>query len=110
MAITESEILELTNRFHDVVMIEKGNVEAQASFFLYPEHRIYVPHGEDLSLQANYEIHQRLTDEVHIHGYDKELPLTPGKPASVKFTADMKGTFEIETHESDKLVAKLVVS
>jgi plastocyanin len=49
-------------------------------------------------------------DEVHIHGYDKELPLTPGKPASVKFTADMKGTFEIETHESDKLVAKLVVS
>ncbi|MEV5965794.1 cupredoxin domain-containing protein [Kribbella sp. NPDC051952] len=49
-------------------------------------------------------------DEVHIHGYDKELPLTPGKPASVKFTANMKGTFEIETHESDKLVAKLVVS
>ena len=49
-------------------------------------------------------------DEVHIHGYDKELPLTPGKPASVKFTANMKGTFEVETHESDKLVAKLVVS
>jgi plastocyanin len=49
-------------------------------------------------------------DEVHIHGYDKQLPLTPGKPASVKFTADMKGTFEIETHESGKLVAKLVVS
>jgi plastocyanin len=49
-------------------------------------------------------------DEVHIHGYDKELPLTPGKPASVKFTADMKGTFEIETHESGKLVAKLIVS
>jgi plastocyanin len=50
------------------------------------------------------------TDEVHIHGYDKQLPLTPGKPASVKFTANMKGTFEIETHESGKLVAKLVVS
>ncbi|MDX6252035.1 MAG: hypothetical protein QOF10_5395 [Kribbellaceae bacterium] len=49
-------------------------------------------------------------DEVHIHGYDKQLPLTPGKPASVKFTANMKGTFEIETHESGKLVAKLVVS
>jgi ABC-type glycerol-3-phosphate transport system substrate-binding protein len=49
-------------------------------------------------------------DEVHIHGYNKELPLTPGKPASVKFTADMKGTFEIETHESGKLIAKLVVS
>jgi hypothetical protein len=49
-------------------------------------------------------------DELHIHGYDKELALTPGKTASVKFTANMKGTFEIETHESGKLVAKLVVS
>lgn len=49
-------------------------------------------------------------DEVHVHGYEKQLPLTPGKPASVKFVANMKGTFEIETHESNKLVAKLVVS
>jgi len=49
-------------------------------------------------------------DELHIHGYDEELELSPGKPASVTFTANMKGTFEIETHESGKLVAKLVVS
>jgi hypothetical protein len=49
-------------------------------------------------------------EEVHIHGYDKELEVSPGKPASVKFTANMKGTFEIETHKSGKLVAKLVVS
>ncbi|MEU4393506.1 cupredoxin domain-containing protein [Kribbella sp. NPDC023855] len=49
-------------------------------------------------------------DELHVHGYDKELELKPGKPASVKFTANMKGTFEVETHESGKLVAKLVVS
>jgi PBP1b-binding outer membrane lipoprotein LpoB len=49
-------------------------------------------------------------DQLHIHGYDKELDLAPGKTGSVKFTADMKGTFEIETHESGKLVAKLVVS
>ncbi|TDW15061.1 cupredoxin domain-containing protein [Kribbella kalugense] len=49
-------------------------------------------------------------DELHIHGYDKELELSPGKPVSVKFTANMKGTFEVETHKSGKLVAKLVVS
>jgi hypothetical protein len=49
-------------------------------------------------------------EELHIHGYDKELALSPGKPASVKFTANMKGTFEVETHKSGKLVAKLVVS
>jgi hypothetical protein len=49
-------------------------------------------------------------EEVHVHGYDKQLPLSPGKPASVKFTANVKGTFEIETHKTGKLVAKLVVS
>jgi cytoskeletal protein RodZ len=49
-------------------------------------------------------------EELHIHGYDKQLELSPGTPASVKFTANMKGTFEIETHKSGKLVAKLVVS
>ena len=49
-------------------------------------------------------------EELHIHGYDKELELSPGKSASVKFTANMKGTFEVETHKSGKLVAKLVVS
>ena len=49
-------------------------------------------------------------EELHIHGYDKELELTPGKAAAVTFTANMKGTFEVETHKSGKLVAKLVVS
>ncbi|MFI5729327.1 cupredoxin domain-containing protein [Kribbella sp. NPDC051587] len=49
-------------------------------------------------------------EELHIHGYDKELELTPGKTAQVTFKADMKGTFEVETHKSGKLVAKLVVS
>ena len=49
-------------------------------------------------------------EELHIHGYDKGLELTPGKPAQLTFVANMKGTFEIETHETSKLVAKLVVS
>jgi hypothetical protein len=49
-------------------------------------------------------------EELHVHGYDKVLELSPGKAASVRFTANIKGTFEIETHKSGKLVAKLVVS
>jgi FtsP/CotA-like multicopper oxidase with cupredoxin domain len=49
-------------------------------------------------------------DELHVHGYDKEVELAAGKPGSVTFKADTKGTFEIETHESGKLVAKLIVS
>ena len=49
-------------------------------------------------------------EELHVHGYDKTLELKPGKPSSLTFKADTKGTFEVETHESGKLVAKLVVS
>ncbi len=66
MAISEDDILELMNRFHEVVMIEKGNAASQAAFFLHPEPIIFVPHGRDITMQSNYEIHQRLTDEMHV--------------------------------------------
>lgn len=66
VAISKEEIFALMNGFHDVVMYEKGSAKDQAKFFLYPEPRIFIPHGEDISLQTNYEIHQTLTDEKHV--------------------------------------------
>ena len=67
MAIEKDDVISLMNAFHDVVMIRKGTAAEQAAFFLRPdEARVYVPHGEDLSMQTNYEIHQQLTDEVHV--------------------------------------------
>ena len=67
MAITKDDVVSLMNEFHDVVMRRKGTAAEQAAFFLNPdEARVFVPHGEDLALQTNYEIHQKLTDEVHI--------------------------------------------
>jgi hypothetical protein len=72
------------------------------------------PSGTSIKVQAGQTVLitaiSDAADQLHIHGYDKELELQPGKTAQVKFTANMKGTFEIETHESGKLVAKLVVS
>ena len=72
------------------------------------------PSGATIKVKAGQTVLVTATsdaeEELHIHGYDKELELTPGKPALVKFTANMKGTFEVETHKSGKLVAKLVVS
>ena len=66
MAITKDEVISLMDNFHDVVMLRKGTAAEQAAFFLYPdEARIFIPHGEDVSVQANYEIHQKLTDEAH---------------------------------------------
>jgi hypothetical protein len=49
-------------------------------------------------------------ESLHVHGYDKVVDLKPGKPGSVEFKTSTKGIFEVETHESGKLVAKLVVS
>lgn len=72
------------------------------------------PNGSSIQVKAGQTVLitaiSDAVDEVHVHGYDKEIPLAPGKPGSVKFTANMKGTFEIETHDSGKLVAKLIVS
>ena len=65
MAITKDDVVDLMNAFHDVVMLKKGTAADQAKFFLHPEPRIFVPHGEDVSLQTNYEIHQQLEDETH---------------------------------------------
>jgi FtsP/CotA-like multicopper oxidase with cupredoxin domain len=53
-------------------------------------------------------------DDVHLHGYDIEKPVGPGKPATFKFTADIEGIFEIESHKAedegrDPLIGKLTV-
>ena len=48
-------------------------------------------------------------DTLHVHGYDRELPLPAGKPATLTLTADRTGLFEVETHESGLLLTQLVV-
>ena len=49
-------------------------------------------------------------DEVHVHGYERELEVAPGKPATLEFRADQPGRFEVETHESDLQLLQLQVS
>ncbi len=66
MAITEQDVIELSNQFHETVMVKKGTAKDQAEFFMYPEARIILLHGTDISLQENYDIHQKLINEIHI--------------------------------------------
>ena len=47
--------------------------------------------------------------EVHIHGYDLQRELAPGKPATLSFEADLTGRFEIEDHESEEVLGVLLV-
>ena len=37
-------------------------------------------------------------EEVHLHGYDIEKPVTPGTPVRIPFTANLPGRFELELH------------
>lgn len=55
-----------------------------------------------------------VADDIHIHGYDIEKSVAPGKPARFQFDATIEGVFEIESHEAehagkDALIARLVV-
>ena len=47
--------------------------------------------------------------EVHVHGYDKYLRLSPGRTAEVRFRADLAGVFEIELHGPGTRLARLAV-
>ena len=40
-------------------------------------------------------------DVIHLHGYDTEKDIEAGKPATFKFTADIEGIFEIESHVAE---------
>jgi hypothetical protein len=48
-------------------------------------------------------------DEVHVHGYEIEKEVSAGQPATLKFTADQTGLFEVETHESGLQLLQLEV-
>ena len=49
-------------------------------------------------------------DEVHIHGYDLMLDVTPGRPVQIQFTANIAGRFEIELEDAGTPIAELEVS
>ena len=51
-----------------------------------------------------------IAESIHIHGYDITLTLPSSVPGEITFTANQIGVFNIETHESGKLVATLIVS
>ena len=67
---------------------------------------VHVKLGQTVLLVATSDVEE----SIHVHGYDKTLHVSPGGSAQVSFVADQGGLFEIETHETAKLVVKLQVS
>jgi plastocyanin len=71
---------------------------------------IKVTRGERVTIVVSSDAH----DDIHLHGYDIEKPVEPGRPARFSFSADIEGIFEIESHVAedagrDPLVGKLTV-
>jgi heme/copper-type cytochrome/quinol oxidase subunit 2 len=67
--------------------------------------RVRVTVGEQVRLVVTSDV----TDEIHVHGYDLEARIGPGAPGELAFTADQPGLFEVETHETEKLLCQLLV-
>lgn len=67
--------------------------------------RVKVPRGAVVEITVTGDT----ADRFHLHGYDRELPITPGRPAVLRFTAGTPGVFEAELHHSGARVLELQV-
>ncbi len=97
-AVPSPESPDTVSRTLDVVIAD-GKVSPNAE-------RVEVKVGTTVILSVRSDV----ADELHVHGYDEELAVEPGTPATLEFAADEPGRFEVETHESDRLVYQLVVT
>jgi hypothetical protein len=59
---------------------------------------------------VRFPIKSGVDESIHIHGYDLTAEARPGKPGAVTFVANQSGALKVETHESARLVVKLIVS
>ena len=48
-------------------------------------------------------------EAVHLHGYNIEKEVVPGKAVRLPFTANIPGRFEVELHPTDALLAVVEV-
>ena len=70
-----------------------------------PTGRVTVSKGQSVRITVTSDV----ADELHVHGYDRTAPLSPGVPATVQFTADTPGLFEVETHTGGLVLCQLVI-
>ena len=64
-----------------------------------------VAKGRDVVITVTSDV----ADEVHVHGYDLMADVAPGSPATISFTADAPGRFEIELENTGVQIAELEV-
>jgi hypothetical protein len=72
------------------------------------------PSGKTVKVAKGAEITLRITsdidDEIHVHSTpDHSFPVTAGQASEERFSFDTPGTYEMESHKLDKLIAKFEV-
>lgn len=55
------------------------------------------------------EVTSDVSDEVHVHGYERKVDVKAGKTAVIKFNADIPGTFEVELDDAGLELVQLRV-
>lgn len=50
-----------------------------------------------------------VSDEVHLHGYDRMRDVAPGAPAHLPFVATTPGRFEVELEDRQLQIAEITV-
>jgi len=58
---------------------------------------------------ARIEIASDAAGEIHLHGYDREAQVGPGRLTRLRFRADLEGIFELELHGPGTKLADLRV-
>lgn len=48
-------------------------------------------------------------DELHLHGYDEYIDVGPGRRTRVSVDANIEGIFELESHSTGTLIARISV-
>ena len=62
--------------------------------------------GEDVVLRLSSDV----AEEVHVHGYDLEAAVPAGGSVDIPLTASIPGVFEVELHDSGKVLFQLRVA
>ena len=69
------------------------------------QRRVRVSRGDRVRIQVQGD----QADEVHVHGFDLKEPVGLGKPATVEFTADLPGVWEVELENAKRKLFDLEV-
>lgn len=71
------------------------------------------PNGARIDLQQGQTFVLDITsdrdDEVHVHGFDKEIEVTAGQHLTVQMVADRTGRYEVESHHPEMLIVVLQI-